>query len=63
MTRRGQPLFNIAHIPEKLPADWANVFEPFLVNAARRIAALDSGLSLDLSCSSGEFGCEAWILD
>jgi hypothetical protein len=43
---------------QKIAGHWATVFDPFLVNPVRRIAALDSGFSLDLSCSSGEFGCE-----
>jgi hypothetical protein len=57
---RGQRLFNIAHISRKLPhiRRWANAFGPPLVNPVRRIAALDSGYSLDLPCSSDEFGRE-----
>jgi hypothetical protein len=34
---------------------------PFPVHPKRRIAALDSGFSRDLSCSSGEFGGEMLV--
>jgi hypothetical protein len=43
---------------QKIAAGWTNLFDPFPVNPVRGIAALDSGFGHDLSCSSGEFGCE-----
>jgi hypothetical protein len=49
----GQRLFNIAHIPRKLPAGSANLFDPFPLNPERRIAALEGAV---FSCSSCELG-------
>jgi hypothetical protein len=55
--RRGRP-FKIAHIPRNLNARSATLVDSFPVHPERRIAALDSGFSRNLSRSSGEFGGE-----
>jgi hypothetical protein len=54
-------LFKIAHISRNFNARSATLVDPFPVHPKRRIAALDSGFSRGLSCSSGEFGGEMLV--
>jgi hypothetical protein len=52
-----QPVQNCSH-SQKFNARSATLVDPFPVHPERRIAALDSGFSRNLSRSSGEFGGE-----
>jgi hypothetical protein len=46
---------------QKFNARSATLVDPFPVHPKRRIAALDSGFSRGLSCSSAEFGGEMLV--
>jgi hypothetical protein len=52
-----EPVQNCSH-SQKFNARSATLVDPFPVHPERRIAALDSGFSRNLSRSSGEFGGE-----